>query len=320
MASDHWGTDGIWHFGDPLREQRHLDDGSWVVDLSDREVVTISGKDRAHYLNLLGTQKLDPLSVGQSTSTYLLNAQGHIAYFLALVAAEDVVWGWTEPGCGQGLVDHLNFMRFRMDVLAELRPEIAVMWSGTPEDAYPMREGTPNCLGGYEVFLPRDANPLPGNPAGFWAYTARRIAAGIPRYLVDTDDRTIPNELGVPSECVVLDKGCYPGQETVAKIHNLGAPPRRLVRLHIDGSDDWILSPGTPLALASDLSTSIGFLGSVAYHHELGPIALGLVKRETDDGIRLMADGVPATMEPLVSRDVGLHLTTTLTPRSRRKL
>ena len=75
-------------------------------------------------------------------------------------------------------------------------------------------------------------------PAGIWAFEALRIARGEPRLGLDTDHKTIPNEAGWIGPAVHLDKGCYRGQETVARVHTLGRPPRRLVLLHLDGSVD----------------------------------------------------------------------------------
>jgi len=296
-----------WHYGDPLREQRLLEEGTGMVDLANREVVRITGGDRAAYLNLLGTAKLDSLAPGETASTLLLDPQGHIIFFLAVVETGEEIWGWTEPGYGRGVAGHLNRMKFRMDVAAEVREDMSVIWSGTPVDG-PCRRGTPNCLGGAETFVCcGDVTSLMAgaDPVGMWAYTARRIAAGIPRIGTDTDSRTIPNEIGVPSENLSLNKGCYPGQETVAKVYNVGAPPRRLVRLHLDGSGERFLDSGAPITLDGDL---IGHVGSMAYHHELGPIALGMVKRETDDDSTVLADGVPARIDPLVPRDAGLHV------------
>src|SRR5207302_1548626 len=71
--------------------------------------------------------------------------------------------------------------------------------------------------------------------AGMWAYEAARIAAYVPRPGVDTDHKTLPHEAGLIETAVHLNKGCYRGQETVARVHNLGHPPRRLVFLHLDG-------------------------------------------------------------------------------------
>jgi len=116
-------------------------------------------------------------------------------------------------------------------------------------------------------------------PGGVWAYEAHRVAAVRPRLGVDTDERTIPHEvgwIGGPGQGAVhLDKGCYRGQETVARVHNLGRPPRMLVLLHLDGSVDRP-STGDPVLAGG---RTVGRLGTVVDHVDLGPIALALVKR-----------------------------------------
>ncbi|RPA02593.1 folate-binding protein YgfZ [Gordonia sp. OPL2] len=129
--------------------------------------------------------------------------------------------------------------------------------------------------------------------AGTWAYEAHRVAALRPRLGVDTDDRTIPHEvnwIGDPSEqgAVHLDKGCYRGQETVARVHNLGKSPRRLVLLHLDGSADERPAPGDPVTAAG---RTVGRVGTVVDHFELGPIALALVKRAVGADVDLLVDG-----------------------------
>jgi folate-binding protein YgfZ len=132
-----------------------------------------------------------------------------------------------------------------------------------------------------------------------------RIAAGVSRVGVDTDDRTIPNEAGLLGRAVHLDKGCYRGQETVARVHTLGRPPRRLVLLHLDGSVDHLPTRGSDVTLDG---TRVGSVGSAARHHELGPVALALVKRGTDPAATLLADGVPAAQELVVDPEAGLHV------------
>jgi tRNA-modifying protein YgfZ len=144
-----------------------------------------------------------------------------------------------------------------------------------------------------------------GTPCGMWAFEALRIARGEPRLGLDTDSRTIPNEVGWIGTAVHLNKGCYRGQETVARIHNLGRPPRRLVRLHLDGSVDVLPGSGAAVELAG---RQVGFVGSAARHYELGPIALALVKRNVDATSELLAGGVAAAQEVLVDPDVGLHV------------
>jgi hypothetical protein len=159
--------------------------------------------------------------------------------------------------------------------------------------------------------------------AGTWAYEAMRIAARRPRFGLDTDHRTIPHEVGWIETAVHLNKGCYRGQETVARVHNLGHPPRRLVFLHLDGSEDRLPAHGDPVTRGggesggesgpeTDTSAGIGFVGSAARHYELGPIALALVKRTVPVDATLLAGGVPAAQEVIVAPDAGANVKVTM--------
>ena len=141
--------------------------------------------------------------------------------------------------------------------------------------------------------------------AGTWASEALRIAAGRPRFGLDTDHRTIPHEVGWIETAVHLSKGCYRGQETVARVHNLGHPPRRLVLLHLDGSEDRLPVHGDGVQLDR---TDVGFIGSAARHYELGPVALALVKRTTPVEATLQSDGIAAAQEVLVPPDAGANV------------
>jgi tRNA-modifying protein YgfZ len=142
--------------------------------------------------------------------------------------------------------------------------------------------------------------------AGLWAYEAVRVAARQARAGVDTDHRTIPAEVGLIGSAVHLDKGCYRGQETVARVHNLGHPPRRLVFLHLDGSVDRLPGHGDEVALDGK---AVGFVGSAARHYELGPIGLALVRRTTPVDAALVAGGVAASQEVVVPPDAGANVT-----------
>jgi hypothetical protein len=93
---------------------------------------------------------------------------------------------------------------------------------------------------------------------------------------------------------VHLDKGCYRGQETVARVHNLGRPPRRLVLLHLAGESDELPPPGTPVESGG---RSVGFLGTAVHHYELGPIALAVIKRSLPDDTELVVAGSPAAID-----------------------
>ena len=109
-----------------------------------------------------------------------------------------------------------------------------------------------------------------------------------PRLGLETDHRTIPHEVGWIGAAVHLDKGCYRGQETVARVHNLGRPPRRLVLLHLSGESDVLPAPGTPVELDG---RAVGFLGTAVHHYELGPIALAVIKRSLPDDAPLVVAG-----------------------------
>ena len=146
--------------------------------------------------------------------------------------------------------------------------------------------------------------------AGLWAFEAARIAAHIPRPGLDTDHRTLPHEIGLIETAVHLNKGCYRGQETVARIQNVGRPPRRLVFLHLDGSVDRLPAHGAPIT--TEDGTEVGFVGSAARHFELGPIGLGLIKRTVPADAPLLADGVAAAQEVIVSPDAGANVKVTL--------
>ncbi len=146
--------------------------------------------------------------------------------------------------------------------------------------------------------------------AGLWAFEAARIAARIPRPGLDSDHKTLPHEIGLVEDAVHLNKGCYRGQETVARIQNVGRPPRRLVLLHLDGSVDRLPAHGAPITTGD--GAQVGFVGSAARHFELGPIGLGLIKRTVPTDATLLADGVAAAQEIIVPPDAGGNVQVTL--------
>jgi hypothetical protein len=150
-----------------------------------------------------------------------------------------------------------------------------------------------------------------------WAFEALRIAAHVPRFGLDTDHRTIPHEVGWIGTAVHLNKGCYRGQETVARVHNLGHPPRRLVFLDLDGSVDQLPAHGDPVELdgPAEGNTVVGFTGSAARHYEQGPIGLALVKRTVPVAATLLAGGVAAGQEVIVPPDAGANVKVALRSR-----
>ncbi|GGQ63338.1 CAF17-like 4Fe-4S cluster assembly/insertion protein YgfZ [Streptomyces asoensis] len=296
------------HYGDLFREQRALADGAGFVDLSHRGVVAVSGEDRLSWLHLLLTQHVTDLPVGEATEALILSANGHIEHALYLVDDGLTVWMHVEPGTREALLAYLESMKFfyRVEV-ADRTADLAVVYlpagSITPvppgvvvrETAY-----------GRELFLPRvDLEAFAeqaGPPAGILAHEALRVEQHRPRLGFETDHRTIPHELGWIGTAVHLQKGCYRGQETVARVQNLGKPPRRLVFLHLDGSEVHLPAAGTELRVADEDpdGRKIGFVTTSVRHHELGPVALALVKRNVPVDAPLLAGTTAAAQETVV--------------------
>jgi tRNA-modifying protein YgfZ len=287
------------HYGDPSAEQRALATGAALVDRSNRGVVRIAGPDRLRFLHSLTSQHLESLPPHTPTEALLLSPHGHVEHHLALVDDGEAVWAHVEPGTAGALADFLDRMRFmlRVEVTDESASYAVVTLAGQapPEDAVVTTDG---------LIVPRKILDRDWGVrlAGLWAYEALRIAAHRPRFGLDTDHRTIPHEAGWIDVAVHLDKGCYRGQETVARVHNLGRPPRRLVFLHLDGSVDHLPAHGDPVELGG---RTVGFVGSAARHYELGPIALAMVKRNVPLEETLLAGGVAASQEVIVSPDTG---------------
>ena len=288
VPADPPDADVAGHYGDPYREQRRLAAGAAQVDLSHRPVVRIAGPDRLSWLHSLTTQALTGLTPGEQTEALVLSPHGHVEHALCLVDDGEAVLAHVEPGTAGALIAWLDRMRFLLRVeVSDVSDTWAVLGTaGAGEDGTQL---------GWRLVPRTDLDGLPGELAGLMAYEALRVEALRPRLGVDVDARTIPNETRWMRTAVHLDKGCYRGQETVARVANLGRPPRRLALLHLDGADSELPSPGDPVLLGT---REVGRVGTVARHHELGPIALALVKRQVPDGSELTAGGVAARLEP----------------------
>jgi tRNA-modifying protein YgfZ len=301
VAADGIDADVAAHYGSLYGEQRTLEEGSGFVDLSHRDVIRLTGPDRLTWLHNLTSQHFNVLAPKTWTGALILSPQGHVEHAFYGVDDGEAFTAHTEPGQAVALIEFLERMKFMTRVeISDATADLAVAWRPVTE-AGERREP-------YEL-VPRDrleAYAEAAGPAcGLWAFEALRIARGEPRLHLDTDHRTIPNEVGWIGTAVHLDKGCYRGQETVARVHTLGRPPRRLTLLHLDGSENRLPTHGTELRLGDRV---VGMVGSSARHHELGPIGLALVKRNVALDAQLDADGLPASQEVVVDPEVGLHV------------
>ncbi|MGK2869454.1 MAG: CAF17-like 4Fe-4S cluster assembly/insertion protein YgfZ [Mycobacterium sp.] len=308
----------VWHYGDPLGEQRAAAGAAVVVDRSHRAVLQLTGPDRRSWLHTISSQHVSELPDGAVAENLSLDGQGRVEDHWIQTQLDGITVIDTEAWRGEPLLAFLRKMVFWSDVtvdsadlavLSLLGPEVpgALRAVGLEELAGPwtavalpdggfLRSTFP---GEYDLVVPRDAKAdwlkrLAGagvQPAGVWTYEAHRVAAVRPRLGVDTDERTIPHEVGwiggPGAGAVHLDKGCYRGQETVARVHNLGKPPRMLVLLQLDGSADRPAT-GDPLLAGG---RAVGRLGSVVDHVDEGPIGLALVKRALPADTELTTGG-----------------------------
>ena len=287
----------IWHFGEPNKEQKELVAANAWADLSHRAVISISGKDRLTWLHALTTQHLENLSAGEWKDALILDAQGHIVEQLFLVDDGQITWIHTEANRAAPLIEYLEKMKFMLDVeVTDQSNNYAVLRA----------VGAGDKIGGPYALVPRgeleqtkQAFNKSHTQVGMWALEALRVAQGRARLLFEVDHKSIPNELGFLNNAVHMQKGCYRGQETVAKVFNLGQPPRKLVLLHLDGS--MVAMPENGAKLFHN-EKEVGCIGTLARHYELGPIALAVIKRNTPSDAVLVADGVSATLEELVIR------------------
>lgn len=295
-----------WHYGDPFREQKALIAGTAGIDLSHRPVFAISGADRLSWLQAITSADFAHLEPGVSISAFVLNPQGHINHSFTAIDDGAVLLCHTEPGHQDGLLAWLRKMVFAAKVeISDVADDYVVVVPPGSNLAIVPRGELEESLGDQR--------------AGMWAAEALRIADGLPRAFLDTDDKTIPNELANPDgealgPAVHLQKGCYPGQEAVARIFNLGRPPRRLTRLHLDGTANELPPIGAEVFAGGVV---VGRMGSSQRHYELGPIGLALLKRQVALDAELVVAGIAASQEVLVDPETGRHFRPTR-PTNRR--
>ncbi|XPP27708.1 MAG: YgfZ/GcvT domain-containing protein [Leucobacter sp.] len=341
------------HFGAPLIEQRALEAGDAVVSLSHHGVITVTGPDRLSWLHSMTSQRLTGLASGVSVETLLLDPNGRIERAIRLVDDGDRSWLLLDQGDAAPLVEFLLRMRFALRVevedVSERYAAVLAFAGGTAlpalrglgaavvewEDPWstPVSGGVQYAAGPHpaagwsatQLVLPRerlvDVADLVRRgtiaAAGLSAFEALEVRAWRPSRHGEVDERAIPHELDWLRTAVHLDKGCYRGQETVAKVHNLGHPPRRLVLLHLDGFGGELPAAGALVyrssASGDPESRPVGRITRSALHHEWGGIALALLKRSVPEDAELevligdAAGGevVAAAQEVIVPADAG---------------
>ena len=305
------------HYGSPYREQRALVDGRAITDLSHLDIVQVRGQDRLSWLHNLTTQHLKELAPGYASELLLLNPEGRIQVPAYVLDDGETTYLITDVGQGQELVDFLNSMRFTLRVEVALSDLVAIGAYNRELPGLVWHDPWPHLVGDTVAYGPTDDHPGSENRrvialldkaeadrlletedcAGMLAWEAQRIADLRPRGR-ELDEKSLPHEWDWLRTAVHLDKGCYRGQESVARIVNLGRPPRRAVLVHLDGSAERLPEPGSAIYREE---RAVGILTSVARDMDLGPIGLGLIKRNTPVDADLVVDGITAKADVIVT-------------------
>ncbi|GAA1943511.1 CAF17-like 4Fe-4S cluster assembly/insertion protein YgfZ [Microbacterium aquimaris] len=348
--------DGVLqHAGSPLAEQRALSSGRAVDVLGDRRVIAVTGEDRLSWLDSISSQELRALEPGRSTETLVLDPQGRVEHAASVFDDGETTWLIVDAADAEALLAWLMRMRFRLRVAPRDAGDEFVVVGGVADAVTPWvghtgvpllwRDPWPQvAVGGWSYAV---VDPHPGGDrswteglvtpdgldalmaavtsgevgvAGRVAAEALRVAAWRPRWATEVDGRLLPHEVDWLRTAVHLDKGCYRGQETVAKVHNLGHPPRRLIFLQLDGSESVLPERGAEVRAGGD---AIGEVTSAALHFEDGPIALALVKRAApvpgDLTVETPEGEIAARAETIVPPDAGRTAAIPRMPRLSRR-
>lgn len=326
------------HFDNPLVEQRELLESKRVCLVDDKAVIRVSGKDRLTWLHAMLSQNLANLKPGQSADALLLDANGRIEENIQIIDDGESSWLIVFAEHADKLLAWFDQMIFRSKVEVSRVDDLAIVasfgqplagsaisndqqlvwqdpWMADPVGSvrYAATDGR-NKRGAWNFFLSLvskaslDDVLADKSQGGVLALEALRVAAHRPAQPNEIDEKTLPHELDWLSSAVHLSKGCYRGQEAVAKVHNLGHPPRRLTLLHLDGSGHSLAMAGDKV-FVSGADGEVGRITSIGQHFELGPIALALIGRNVDesDALFVKTEGgeISANQETIVPPTAG---------------
>jgi len=323
------------HFGNSNIEQRNLAEGKAAVFLGARGIIKVSGVDRLTWLHSLLSQNLKNLAPGVSAEALLLDPHGHIEQVIHFLDDGESSWLVVEEAGRESLLAWLSKMVFRMKVELSDESDVYSVVGRMGEGV--LQAHTSNGIslvwtdpwpgvvtGGVRYSMARPAkwtwteslvetvklqNVLAEyEQAGTMAYDALRIVAHRPRQLTEVDVKALPHEFDWMSTAVHMSKGCYRGQETIAKVHNLGHPPRRLTFLHLDGSGHFLPDAGDEVFVIGE-DKPRGKVTVSATHFESGPVALALLSRSVPEDaalvVRSSGGDIDASQEVIVPASAG---------------
>jgi folate-binding protein YgfZ len=282
---------------------------SSVIARIDRDVVAVWGPDATTFLQSLLSQDLDPVAVGGSAHSLLLEPRGKLVVDLrAAHVRDDEWWCVCEPGFGAVLAAGLTRFKIRVKVDIEDRSADVAAAALRGRDAIELHATVLEPAGSIAVRVDWGDEPgieILGQPAGIDAvvgelvsaganeisadeYEAMRIEAGAPRQGFDIDDTTIAQEAFLERDAVSFTKGCFLGQELVCRIDTRGHVNRLLRRLRAD----------TPIARGTTVVADGKEVGTVT--SAAGPVALAMIRRQVEPGSAVLAGNVTATVEAVL--------------------
>jgi folate-binding protein YgfZ len=303
-------------------QYRQLREECGVLDRSDRGKLLVTGSEAAEYLQGQLTNDVEALAPGEGCYAALLDRKGHMqADMRVLKVSEEKIWIDTEPEALAAALRHLEMYKIGRDadvvdagteraIVSLIGPRSAELAGSSPLPEHlheEVRLDGVECPAvgtalGIDLIPPAErrerliaALAESGAPAvDPAAAEIVRVESGTPRFGSEMDTATMPAEAGIVSSAVNFEKGCYIGQETVARLHYKGKPNRHLRGLRLSGSAD----PGAPLSLEGK---EVGKLGGSCVSPLHGPIGLAIVRREAEPGTELLVgeDGVTARVVDL---------------------
>ena len=303
-------------------QYRQLREECGLLDRSARGKLTVKGSEAAEYLQGQLTNDIEALEPGDGCYAALLDRKGHMqADMRVLRLADDEIWIDTEPEALAAARRHLEMYKIGREVEVEdvseertilsLIGPRSVELAGSPplpEFAHAklavagtecLAVGTAMGIDLIAVAESREQLSAALAAAGAPAIDAAaaeivRIETGTPRFGSEMDTATMPAEAGIVAAAVNFEKGCYIGQETVARLHYKGKPNRHLRGLRLSAP----AGPGAALSLGEK---EVGKLGGSCVSPVHGPIALAIVRREAEPGAELLVgeDGVTARVVDL---------------------
>jgi folate-binding protein YgfZ len=304
-------------------DYRALTDEAGVVDFSHRTRIEVLGEDRASFLHNLSTNDVKKLQPGRGCEAFFLDARGHIRAYGVLICRPTSIVVETVGGQNGPLIQHLDRYLIREkvelvdrtdawgelflggakchDLLGQLAPATVLEEAPASVElelaghAVTLASVQMTAASGYLLFCARPAQPAVAQAliakGAIWcepaSFEAARIEAGVPLYGVDMTDQNLPQEVARDELAISFKKGCYLGQETVARIDALGHVNKKLVRLRFAGAE--VPPPGAELRVDDKV---VGQVTSAAFVPRIGAsLALGYLRRGYDTpGTKLTSD------------------------------